>query len=283
MTTSATVATALRYGMRSLPTSNSNLEAELLLAHSLHVPRSWIYAHPETPLNYAQLRRYRESINERGKGEPLPYLLEHWGFFGLDFIVDARALIPRPETELLVEEAISISKLCATGGRLTIADIGTGSGIIAVTLALNLPHARITASDISRPALHLARENAQRHGVSARIHCVQADLLTSLCRFDLICANLPYISSHELHTLAVAEHEPLLALDGGHDGLRLIEQLLSSARYHMRPCGSLLLEIGAGQRAAALQIARIYLPQARCSVLSDMSGRARLLRILHIK
>ncbi|MDP7544694.1 MAG: peptide chain release factor N(5)-glutamine methyltransferase, partial [Anaerolineales bacterium] len=262
-----------------LPAKNSNLEAELLLAHSLCVPRSWLHAHPEKQLSDAQRRHYRQRLKQREAGRPLPHLLGRWEFFGLEFRVDARALIPRPETELLVEHAIAIGQRRVAGREFTIADVGVGCGIIAITLALQLPRALITASDISRPALRLTRENARRHGASARIHCVQADLLAGLDRFDLICANLPYINGAELNTLAVAQHEPRLALDGGHDGLRVIDRLLSSAWRHLRPSGSLLLEIGAAQGAAALQLARARIPQAHCCVLPDLAGRARLLRI----
>ncbi|HJL69357.1 MAG: peptide chain release factor N(5)-glutamine methyltransferase [Anaerolineales bacterium] len=279
MSTPATVATALRHGARGLPAKNSNLEAELLLAHSLCVPRSWLHAHPEKQLSDAQRRHYRQRLKQREAGRPLPHLLGRWEFFGLEFRVDARALIPRPETELLVEHAIAIGQRRVAGREFTIADVGVGCGIIAITLALQLPRALITASDISRPALRLTRENARRHGASARIHCVQADLLAGLDRFDLICANLPYINGAELNTLAVAQHEPRLALDGGHDGLRVIDRLLSSAWRHLRPSGSLLLEIGAAQGAAALQLARARIPQAHCCVLPDLAGRARLLRI----
>ncbi len=279
MSTPATVASALRSGTRALPGENPRMEAELLLAHSLRVPRSWLYAHPEKPLSGAQGRHYRRRLQQRAAGRPLPYLLGHWEFFGLDFSVDARALIPRPETELLVETAIAIAQRRAAGRPFTIADVGVGCGTIAVTLALRLPHTCITASDISLPALRLTRENVCRHGASARIHCVQADLLAGLDRFNLICANLPYIAGAELNTLAVAQHEPRLALDGGHDGLRIIDRLLSSAWRHLRPGGSLLLEIGEAQGAAALQLARARLPQAHRCVLPDLAGRARLLRI----
>ena len=251
----------------------------MLLAHSLHVPHSWLHAHPEMPLNRAQHRHYLDYLKQRATGQPLPYLLGRWEFFGLKFSVDARALIPRPETELMIEEAIAVSQRHVAGSEFTVADVGAGCGIIAVTLALRLTPARITASDISHAALCLTRENAHRHGVSASVHVVQADLLAGLGRFNLICANLPYVSSEELNTLAVAQHEPKLALDGGHDGLRVIDRLLSSARRHLRPGGSLLLEIGTGQGPKALQLGRARLPWAKCCVLPDLSGRARLLRI----
>ncbi len=281
MSTHATVAIALRNGVRRLPAESSNLEAELLLAHSLGMPRSWLHAHPETPLNGAQRQHYRENLKQREAGQPLPYLLGRCEFFGADFKVDARALIPRPETELLVEAAIAIGQRRGEGNEFTIADVGTGCGIIAVTLALRLPRARIVSSDISRPALLLTRENVLRHGMSSRVHNVQTDILTGLDRFDLICANLPYIMSEELNTLAVAQHEPRLALDGGPDGLRIIDRLLSSARRHLRPGGNLLLEIGASQGDTALQLARVHLPGAKCCVRLDLAGRARLLRITY--
>jgi release factor glutamine methyltransferase len=255
------------------------MEAEMLLAHSLHVTRSWLHAHPEMPLNGVQHQHYHENLTQREAGIPLPYLLGRWGFFGQDFNVDARAMIPRPETELLVEEAIAISHRHMTGSRFAIVDVGTGCGIIAVTLALRLPGTRVTASDISRPALRLTSENIRRHGVSAGVHCVQADLLAGLGRFDLICANLPYISSEELNALAVAQHEPCLALNGGCDGLRVVDRLLSCAQHHLLSGGSILLEIGASQGNAALRLASARLSWAKCCVLPDLAGRDRLLRI----
>ena len=279
MSTPATVATALHHGVRRLPADNSNMEAEMLLAHSLHVTRSWLHAHPEMPLNGVQHQHYHENLTQREAGIPLPYLLGRWGFFGQDFNVDARAMIPRPETELLVEEAIAISHRHMTGSRFAIVDVGTGCGIIAVTLALRLPGTRVTASDISRPALRLTSENIRRHGVSAGVHCVQADLLAGLGRFDLICANLPYISSEELNALAVAQHEPCLALNGGCDGLRVVDRLLSCAQHHLLSGGSILLEIGASQGNAALRLASARLSWAKRCVLPDLAGRDRLLRI----
>ena len=275
----ATISTALRHGVHLLSAENSHLEAELLLAHSLNVSRSFLHAHPEKPLNSTQHENYLELLKHREMGQPLPYLLGHWEFFGLNFSVDPRALIPRPETELLVEEAIAISQRCCSNSRFTIADVGAGCGIIAVALALCLPLAHITATDISGSALSLTRKNARHHGVIRRIQCVQADLLAGLGRFDIICANLPYIRTKELETLTVAKHEPRLALDGGHDGLRVIDRLLTNACYHLRPRGRLLLEIGAGHRSAALKLSHTRLPRAQCYVLSDIAGRARVLRV----
>jgi release factor glutamine methyltransferase len=238
-----------------------------------------MHAHPETPLSSAQYEYYQEHLKHREAGQPLPYLLGRWEFFGLDFKVDARALIPRPETELLVDEAIAISQRCFSNSSFTIADVGAGCGIIAVTLAHCLPLANVTATDISMSALSLTRKNARHHGVIQRIHCVQSDLLAGLGRFDLICANLPYIRTKELENLTVAKHEPRLALDGGHDGLRVIDRLLANACYHLRPKGKLLLEIGADHRSAALKLSHTRLPGAQCHVLSDIAGRARVLQV----
>ncbi|MCH2538769.1 MAG: peptide chain release factor N(5)-glutamine methyltransferase [Anaerolineales bacterium] len=279
MSTQATVATVLRCGLRKLRVENPRLEAEVLLANSLQVARSWLHAHPEMPLNGTQEQDYQKTINDRAAGLPLPYLIGHWEFFGLDFVVDSRALIPRPETELLVEEAISISKHHLPTAGYRIADVGSGCGIIAVSLALQLPSVHITASDISMQALHLTYENAHRHGVSTRVHCVQSDLLTGLDTFDIICANLPYISTDELSTLPTSQHEPRLALYGGHDGLSVIRRLLSHAPRHLRTGGYILLEIGSTQGDIALELAHTYLPDAKCDILPDLSRKERMLRI----
>ena len=245
----------------------------------MQVPRSWLHAHPEMPLNGTQENDFHKTINQRAAGRPLPYLIGHWEFFGIDFGVDARALIPRPETELLVEEAIRISQQHLRTRDFRIADIGSGCGIIAVSLALRLPSVLVTASDISIEALRLTRENARRHGVSTRVHCVQSDLLTGLHRFDLICANLPYISTDELNTLSISRYEPGLALDGGHDGLSIIRRFLSSAARHLRTGGNMLLEIGSTQGRIAVHLARTHLPCAECYILPDLSGKERMLRI----
>jgi release factor glutamine methyltransferase len=211
-------------------------------------------------------------------GEPLPYVIGHWEFYGLDFQLNPAVLIPRPETELLIDQGRLW--LQANPNRNWAADVGTGSGCIAVSLAAHHPELRLTATDVSAAALQTARKNATRHSVVQRIRFVQADLLAALQGpFDLICANLPYIPSAELKKLKIFGREPGLALDGGPDGLALIRRLLAQAAHKLAPGGLLLVEIEASQGIQALSLAHHFLPAADSVVLPDLAGRQRLLRV----
>jgi release factor glutamine methyltransferase len=226
------------------------LDAQVLLAAVSGRGRSWALAHPEAHLTDEQTTALEAALLRLEGGEPLPYVLGKWEFYGLDFALSPAALIPRPETELLVEQALGW--LRAHPGRRWAADVGTGSGCIAVALAVNIPDLKILASDLSAEALQLAGDNARRHEVWERLSLVQADLLPLAGRsFDLICANLPYIPSRKLKGLKVSAHEPLLALDGGPDGLDLIRRLLDRAPESLAPDGLLLLEIEASQGPAS--------------------------------
>lgn len=254
------------------------LDAQTLASFVLKKPRSWVLAHPETRLDSHQLATLTRAIQQLQAGVPLPYVLGRQEFFGLAFEVNPAVLIPRPETELLVEHAITW--LQANPSRRRAADIGTGSGCIAVTLATRVPDVVITATDVSLPALRTARMNALRHAVAARVHFIQAALLSGLhAPFDLVCANLPYIPSRKLSHLRVVRHEPRLALDGGIDGLTHIRALLEDAPRWLAPGGLLLLEIESGQGMTAPALAHQYLPQSRTRVLLDLAGLPRLLVI----
>jgi release factor glutamine methyltransferase len=275
-----TVGKALQTANRAcLPVSETAwLDARTLLSHLLDKPHSWVLAHPEEELTVEQERRLDGYLERLAQGEPLPYILGRWEFFGLDFAITPDVLIPRPETELLVEEALAW--LDAHPGRLRAADVGTGSGCIAVTLAKLRPELSVTACDISLAALRLARRNAVQHAVAGRVAWLQADLLQALAGpFDLICANLPYIPSAQLAELRVARHEPPLALDGGADGMRLIERLASQARSRLAPGGLMLLEIEATAGGEVLPcLARLF-PGAPLSLLPDLAGLDRLVRL----
>ncbi len=253
-------------------------EAALLLAHVLGQSREWVLAHPEAELTPEQSGRFAKLIEQAGRGTPLPYLLGQWEFFGLNFKITPDVLIPRPETELLVEKALGKTQKPKSQNP-KIADAGTGSGIIAVTLAVKLPHASIIATDVSAAALEVARTNAVAHGVAERVKFVHGDLLAGVGKVNLICANLPYIPTAELETLPVAKHEPTLALDGGPDGLRVIERLLATAGDPLLPGGALLAEIGATQGQVAMALARKYFPSAHAEVYQDLAGLDRLLEI----
>jgi release factor glutamine methyltransferase len=219
------------------------LNAEHLLAHVLGLKRMDLYLQFDRPLGESERAPLRDLIRKRGTGIPLQHLLGTVEFCGRTFKSDSRALIPRPETEQLVERALTYSKLSS------IIDVATGSGIIPLTLAMERPEASVTATDISLEALSLARENAVLLGVD-RISFNEADLIPESLNasFDLITANLPYIPSAEIPTLSrEVQNDPLLALDGGADGLDLIRRLAPLAYERLSPGGHLLLEIGIDQ------------------------------------
>ncbi len=253
------------------------LDAELLLAHAVGTNRAWVLAHPERPLTPKELTRFRDLAARRARREPLAYITGHREFFGLDLAVDSRVLIPRPETELLVEWALALARRLPEPAR--VADVGAGSGAIAVALATHLPGATVYALDAAPGPLAITRENARRHGVAERVHCLQGDLLAPLPEaVHLVCANLPYVGSEEWETLApeIREYEPRAALDGGPGGLEVIRRLLATAGPYLRPGGAVLLEIGAAQGTAARALAGEGFPTARVEVLQDYAGLDRL-------
>ena len=257
------------------------LEAQLILGSVLQLTRAAVLAHPERILSPDQLARLNLLIHRRVAGEPLPYLLGHWEFYGLDFKVNSAVLIPRPETEMLVEEALAWLK--QHPDRRRAADVGVGSGAISAALATHVPDLWICATDRSRLALRVAKKNMRHFGFTDRVWLVEMDLLTA-CRgpFDLVCANLPYIPSKTLANLQVARCEPADALDGGIDGLRLIERLLADASRWLAPGGLMLLEIEAGQGATAPAMARRVMLSAAVDLLLDQAGLPRLMRIVNL-
>lgn len=254
------------------------LDAQVLLAHLLNRSRAWVLAHPEASLQPAEERRFEAYVARLEQGEPLPYVLGEWEFYNLIFRVTPAVLIPRPETELLVGRALEW--LRSHPGRRTAADVGTGSGCIAISLAVNVPDLQLTAADVSPEALQVAQQNVERHGVAGRVALVEADLLPAEpSSFDLICANLPYIPASTLQSLPVARWEPHLALYGGTDGLDVLRRLLRLAPERLAPGGLLLLEIEASQGAAARDLARQAFPDADAQVMADLAGRDRLVSV----
>lgn len=255
-----------------------SLDAQVLLAHVLGKPRPWVLAHQEVVLTTDQVSVLEEALARLEAGEPLPYVLEHWEFYGLDFVVTPATLIPRPETELLVEQALVW--LESKPGPHRGLDVGTGTGCIAIALAAHAPDLRFLASDISFPALRIAQLNIHRQALEQRIHLVQADLLPAVeGDFDLVCANLPYIPSEKLASLQVARYEPGIALDGGTDGLDLIRRILASATGVLAPGGLLLLEIEASQGAATEALASRTFSGADVLLMADLGGNDRLVKI----
>lgn len=261
---------------------SAGLEAQILAAHVLARPRAWVIAHPETPLSGEQREQLNSLLDRRLSGEPLPYLLGHWEFYGLDFEVTPDVLIPRPETELLVERALEHlrTKPGMRAASMRVADAGSGSGCIAVSLLKNTPWLRMAATDISWKALQVARRNAARHDVLQRLALVHSDLLSACTGpFHVVCANLPYIPHQMLETLEVARCEPGLALDGGEDGLSAIRSLIEDAPRWLAPGGVLLLEMQHDQGDAVLELARQFLPESQAEVLRDLAGKPRLVEI----
>lgn len=256
------------------------LDAELLLAHVLAANRAALWTWPDRRLTPKELTRYRELVARRAHREPLAYIVGYREFFGLEFAVNPAVLIPRPETELLVEQALRLARRFTAPP--SIADVGAGSGAMAVALAVHLPRATVYALDASAEALALTAENARRHGVGDRVQGLLGDLLTSLPgAVDLIVANLPYVATEEWGELApeIRLYEPRFALDGGPDGLALIRRLLATAAPYLRPGGALLVEIGANQGAAVTTLARRHFPQAAVQLYPDYAGLDRLVVI----
>jgi release factor glutamine methyltransferase len=242
--------TTARFGERGLATPR--LDAELLVAHVLALPRVQLYVQFERVLSPDELGALRVSIQRRQAGESVAYLTGRKEFWKLEFAVDARVLVPRPDTETLVEEAVARLDASGEAPPPRIADVGTGSGALAITLAKLRPGAAVFASDVSGPALEVARANAER--LSAAVTFVEGDLgapLGAHAPFSLIIANLPYVPAGELASLPPdVRSEPVLALDGGADGLDLVRRLVADAPALLGPGGVLALEIGAGQGEA---------------------------------
>jgi release factor glutamine methyltransferase len=250
------------------------LEGELLLRHVLGISRTQLYLDLDLELNPSHEEAFRQLIERRLSGEPAAYIIGRSEFYGLDFYVDPRVLIPRPESELLVERTVALAQNHPLS---TIAEVGTGSGAIAISLALELPRAKIYATDISAPALEVARVNCQRHGVIDRVCLLHGDMLDSLPEpVDLIIANLPYVRKSELSGV---KFEPRLALDGGSDGMEKIRQLCRQAGGKLRPGGCLLLEIGEGQGVAVTTLLNRLFPRAKIEVIPDLSGIERVVSL----
>ena len=231
------------------------LSIEYLLAEALGKRRLDLYLDYDQGLPEQILEPLRDKVRRRSEGEPLQHLLGSWEFYGRRFKTDRRALIPRPETERLAE--LILSRIAVvTSARTRLADVGTGSGVLAITLALERPSLEIVATDLSADTLALARENALAHGVEARINWLQADLLSGIkTDFDFLVANLPYVPTGEMAKLSrEVRHDPPLALDGGEDGLGVIRRFVGEAPSHLKPGACVFLEIGISQAAGVVGI-----------------------------
>jgi release factor glutamine methyltransferase len=292
--------------LRGSGSETARLDTELLLGWAIGADRTAILAHPDAPVGADAASRFEAAVARRATGEPVAYIRGLKEFHGLAFVVDARALIPRPETEELVDEAIAevMARLSARSGEagtgpagggdpVRVADVGTGSGAIAVALAVALRARRVTlgrnvtvlATDQSADALELARENAVGHAAADGLRFVEADLFPPVlpdngARLDLVLANLPYVRSGAIAGLPIAaSFEPRAALDGGPDGLDAIRALLARLPEVLTDDGVALLEIGADQRDEALAAAAETLPGWRARVSTDLAGQPRVLRV----
>lgn len=251
------------------------LESDILLCHTLGIDRVQLYQEPEHELSAEEDAALWQMVNRRVKGEPTAYITAHREFFGLDFLVTPAVLIPRPETELLVERTL---ELVRTNALSTLADIGTGSGAIAISLAKSLAGVGIYATDISDDALKVARINCQRHGVADRVVLLQGDLLEPLPEpVDLIIANLPYVRKSDIPGQGPLSFEPRAALDGGEDGLDKIKALAGQLSGKLEPGGWLLLEIGQGQAKVVVDLLTKIFPDAHIEVTRDLAGIERVI------
>jgi len=251
------------------------LECELLLRHTLRISRVQLYSDLDHEISPEQEETFQHLIERRLNGEPTAYITGHREFYGLDFYVDPSVLIPRPESELLVEKALELAQNHTAP---TIAEIGTGCGAIAVSLALNLPQAKVYATDISSPALKVALSNCQKHGVANRIRLLQGDMLDPLPEpVDIIVTNLPYVKESEINAEGF---EPSLALNGGSDGLEKIRRLCLQLSNKLYPTGCLLLEIGQGQSRAVANFLHSLFPSAKIETTPDLSGIERVVSLI---
>jgi release factor glutamine methyltransferase len=279
------------------------LQVELLLAHVLHMPRMNLYLNFERTLTEPELESLRGLVKRRGEREPLQHIVGSTSFCGLEIMVNRDVLVPRPETELLAEEAWKFLRALETGNTASkfpsprpslngrgegengassmVLDFGTGSGCLALAIAAKCPNAEVHALDISEPALKVARDNAARLGLTERVRFHAGDgfgALPTEARFDLIVGNPPYIPSAEIETLQpeVREHDPRQALDGGADGLDFYRRLAAEAGSRLKPAGRLMLELGDGQGRAVSELLTQH-GWTVVSVLKDYSARARIL------
>lgn len=256
------------------------LDTEILLAHARGCPRIQLYVQYNDVVTEPQRATMRDLVRRRAQSEPVAYLVGHREFFGLDFRVTADVLVPRPETETLVLELVTLAKSLA---QPAILDIGAGSGAIAVAAAVQLPAARVTATDLSPAALQVASDNAERHGVAARVRFLQGDLFAPLAAdelFDIIASNPPYVADDEMEMLPpdVRLHEPRSALAAGPRGLSVISRLIAEAPQHLSSGGCLLLEIAPEQSAEVRTLLESHSAYADVQFLKDPSGDLRVVR-----
>jgi release factor glutamine methyltransferase len=296
--TPVTVSALVRDAVERIAAAGSGsprLDAELLVGHALGIDRTGVLAHPDAPVGPGARATLEASVHRRVDGEPVAYIRGFREFHGLAVATDSRALIPRPETELLVDAALAevaarltAAPRAAGAPALRIADVGTGSGAIALAILASLRARRmadqvlVIATDASPEALDLARENAVGHGLADRLVFVEADLVPPVVEppYGVVCANLPYVPAAAIADLArELAYEPRSALDGGPDGLDVIRRLLDRLPDALAPDGVALVEIGADQEAGIVAAVADRLPGWSCAVTADLAGLPRLARV----
>jgi len=265
--------------LRAAGIATAALDADVLLAHVLGVSKESLYAHPDTEMSHGAMRRYRDLIARRATGEPVAYLRGFKEFYGLRFTVDPRVLIPRPETETLVDAAREI----IAGRALNLADVGTGSGAVAIAIAAHELSVHVIATDISLDALAVARENTLRNGVADRIELREGDLLAPLSEpMDVVVANLPYLRDAELEHLVGARtslaFEPRVAVTAGKDGLELIWRAATDLPRVLAPHGTALFEIDPHQADQVSHLLQ-YAVGGATRVISDLAGDQRVVAV----
>jgi len=281
---------ALTQGRRMLIQADQDtdrLDTQMLLEHVVGIDRAILYAHPERELTAEQEQQFLSFIERRVHGEPIAYILGHEEFYGLDFLVDTRVLIPRPETELLVERALHLVRERLNNKQVPlVADIGTGSGAIPITLAIEEPRLPyLYAVDISEDALAVAQRNCLRYSVEQRVRLLQGDLLAPLPEpVDMLIANLPYVGTDEVDVMTqdVLEYEPHQALFSGLDGLDLLQRFFEEARKpeKLKLHGVMLLEIGYRQRKPLTKLLESLWPDASVIFQKDYAGWDRMLQVV---
>lgn len=284
-----TIQSALTEATRRLADvqTTPRLDAQVLLCEAMQIEPVTVYSHPERELNASEEERFQSWLARRLQGEPIAYILGHKEFYGLDFLVDKRVLIPRPETELLVEHALkAIDGVFREGRTPVVADIGTGSGAIPVTLAVNEPRLPyVYAVDISDDALAVATLNVQHHHLEERIRLLKGDLLAPLPEpVDVLTANLPYVGTSELGVMSndVVDYEPHLALFSGPSGIDLLSRFFASAFTSsiLKKGSVLLLEIGYQQKQVLQQLLQASWPEANVSFYKDYAGWDRVMQVI---
>lgn len=282
-----TVLEALNWGTHYLKNhqiQNPRLQAELLLAHSMNLKREGLYLRFPQEIAKEEEENFKRLVLRRVSGEPLQYLLGYQEFWSIRFKVDSRVLIPRPETEHLVEEAISILSKNNFESSPLVLELGTGCGAIAIALARELKHLRIIATDLSKEAIEVAKENARDCGVIHQIAFLVGDLFEFFSpfkrHFDLILSNPPYIRDSEIDRLAreIKDHEPLMALKGGDEGLDFYRRIISQAPRYLKKGGWLLLELGEGQAEKVSELFESTGEFKKPILLKDLSGKERVIK-----